>query len=489
MSCKNCTFTFEAEMAYCPKCGTKTAESIETESAEEIVTIPAKVSLSQSGNTRKKIIVAVSAVAALLLLTTTMVLLLTMNYNPPYEVINIGRYDEIHYISGGRFYVSRGDRWGVLDIRGNEIVPFGRFDLLLDITYDGDFIVNSGRTFYVISRNSTIYFDRYDSVQFATPQGNRFIVTSGTRHGVIDTRGNEIIPLGTYSNIIAAHDGRFFIVTEGNRMGILNTRGSEVVSLGRYDDIRQAPNDRFIATTGEWGNMRWAVIDSRGNEIIPLGRFEEIVSAGTNTFIARDGENWGVLDHRASTTIPFIYDNITAAGENFIARDGDRLTALDSGGNEIIPLGRHDGISYMGNNNFLIRDGDWSDPSWGVISARGDEIIASGRFEEIRHGHGDTFIVRTGGNASWRAIDSRGNEIIPSGLYDEIERFPLRSADYGGFLVTRDNRVAFLNLNGQEIIPMGRYDAIFNIHDNLAIVGRGTARDIQLGVINTRRNP
>lgn len=563
MLCKKCGQNLEgASGDFCCKCGTKTEQILETKEAEivpddktvsavmyctecgqssaggdggicqECITKKANASSAPQSHmsemqqsdimqtiapfAKKKPIVVVAGVVALVAIFVIIVVMVTgRSFNPPYEVISIGRYDEIHYIGDSRFLVMRGDwpntRWGVEDVRGNEIIGFGRFDMIENdfLTHDGNFTVRDGGTFFILNSDGSeiASFDRFDWVSYVTE--NRFIASTGsgqnTRAGVWDARGTEIISMGRYSQIAASQDGRWFIVWDGNRVGALDERGAEVVSMGRYDNLHFAPGDRFIASTGDWPTARFAVLDSRGNEVIPLGRFDEILIAGDTHFIAREGNTWGVLNTQGSEVIPFRYDHIQHVGNNnFIVVDGDRHGVLDVRGQEIISLGRYDEINYAHSDRFRVRSGgewdsriwEWEGARWGILDSRGDEVIPLGRYDGIYPVPGDRFIVRSGGTinlstwewdgARWGVLDARGNEVISPGRYDNISVFHAYwhnvDVDYG-FVVRSGDRIGVRDIDGQEIIPIGRYDNVDSMHNGLAIVDRGG----RIGVINTRR--
>lgn len=287
-------------------------------------------------------------------------------------------------------------------------------------------------------------------------------------------------------------------------MGFVNARGNEVISLGQFDDIMTVPGDRFIVHTGSGANRRVAVLNNRASEIISLGRFDEIHPAGDDLFIVREGRRWGVLNHRAGEVVPFRYDSIQYTGTHFIVQDGDRVGVLNLRGNEVIPFGQYDYIMYATNNRFAVRTGDqWDDNSRvGVVDARNNEVIPMGRFNYILPVPGDRFIVGTGelnwwgglDNGRWGVIDHRNNVIIPEGQFDSINFIgfnpqwgytPERFRPDSAFTVMRDNRVGVMGMDGQEIIRLGRYDHIHGIYNRMAIVTRDDGR---MGVINTRRS-
>ena len=437
----------------------------------------------------------------------------------PYEVITFGRYDEIIYYGDGRFMVSRGgwenQRWGIIDVHGNEIIAFGRYDNLQYLTSDGNFVVRSGRTFYVLdpSGNEITSFDRFDGVSYVT--NNRFVanIFSGdtSRAAVIDAQGNEIIPFGRFNNIWAPRGSQWYIVWDGERVGLVDEQSNEIIPLGRYDDIQAVCDERFIVSTWSEAHMisRWALLDLNGQEIIPFGRYDWVnnVELAGNHLIVGDGGLVGIFDMYGNVVLPFRYDGLWPSGENYlIATDGERSGIIDINGQELISIGRYDAVMHAFAGHFLVRSGgevcedtwDWVNARWAIVNSQGYEIIPLGRYDGISMVSNDRFVVRIGGvlnTDTWQmegarmgVRDAYGNEIISIGRYDSITTIGQYAHQFGiafdfGFVVNAGDRIGVRCIDGQEIIPLGRYDHIQSMINGLAIV----ERDGRVGLINISR--
>jgi hypothetical protein len=237
-------------------------------------------------------------------------------------------------------------------------------------------------------------------------------------------------------------------------------------------------------------NSRAAVLDNRGREVIPLGKYDVIWAVDdSNFFIERnDDKKWGVIDHRDSTIIPFMYDWIAEAGSTgFIVTEGlhdGQVSILDTGGKVIFAPDTFEDIWYAGDGFFQVE----LDARTGIINTRGEGVIEIGRYDYIWAVGKDRFIVRTGDLWDIRlgVVDSRSKVIVPQGIYDDIIPSFLRNVHElldDGFFVYIDEDVGFVDINGQEIIPVGRYDKIYGVYNGLAIV----SKDGEIGVINTKR--
>ena len=339
------------------------------------------------------------------------------------EIIPFGRYNSIWASTCGRWFtVWDGSRIGIIDAQGSEVIPLGRYDDIQTV-HEDRFIVSTWPNFpdffetyeteyeaaftpprwavLDAAGREIIPYGRYDWINDAI--GNRFIAAEGGRSGILDTHGNEIIPL-RYDRIWPA-GYYYFIASDGNRRGVLDLRGQELIPFGRYDEILYVSDGHFLVrsggtiseTTWEWVNARWAIVDSQGREVIAPGRYDEIIAVSADRFIVRIG---GALNPRTWLM------------------EGARWGVLDASGSEIIPIGRYDRIArldqyafyYHGtadNIDFIVHAGD----RVGVRCANGQEIIPLGRYDRIQSVHNGLAIVERGGRVgviNIGAIEQRG---------------------------------------------------------------------------------
>ena len=462
--------------------------------------------------------IAVCSTTAVFVLLFTVITITVRPYNPQYEVIPFGRYDAIFYIGEDRYFVMRGTgdniRWGVQDIRGNEIIEFGRFERPYDgffnlrgtselrlsnfnpvpifeniVTHNGNFAVQRGLTVYIKDprgRVLTSFENNGDFERISYVNENRFIVRERRAYyftgGVIDARGREIIPLGLFGDIEASNDGNWFRVWDGfnARHLIMNSNGNEIIS----SNASLAPNNRFIA----WRDGGVSVYDSRGGVIIPHGRFNNIHGVGESYFAVRDGRSWGLVNASGNFVIHPRYGFISYAGGNsFLVEDERRYAILDNRGREIIPFGRYDFIWPGGNGRLHVSSGGnnreiatnigimhfaLEDSRVGIVDTRGNEVIQFGRYDDVIPVPGDRFIARLGGihdsrrpafvdhfwiDARWAVLDTSGNEIIPFGRYDSIRIFsPYKILNSGNFfsgvrIASFSNDYGFIVQNGDRV--------------------------------------
>lgn len=478
MICEKCNVEHQGEV--CPNCSPQ---------PEEVITPGETVVIDQANTTQnaglmgkvndiknkfgvKKL--AIMGLAALLAVIIIIVGFTALFSRLPYQLISFGRYNSIMPISldGDRFVIDGSE---IIDLRGNSIVGYNDYDSFVDI-YDGYVLASRGQNrHYLISTSNgrvRANFDRFRSISFIT--SDRFEVEVGSRIGVIDRRGREIIEPGNFSSIRDFDNASWYVITNdsGNR-GLFNARGNQVFSFGEYDTILPISGNRFIVTRGD----RIAVVNARGNERIEFGDFADIRYAGNAGFAveARNG-NWGAVNQRGNEIINSRYDSVawTGAESNmFIARVENRVTVYNHRGNVVVSSGTYDEVRALDNGTLAVRQ----DSYWGVLNSNGRSIIDT-RFSSIQSAEDVGFFVHLDGDVGM--YNMRGNEIVPLGSYDRIT--PIGP---GYFLVEEGNAVGAIDSRGNEIIRVGRYSEIHIIVNGFAVV----SHDREVGLINTARNP
>jgi len=314
-------------------------------------------------------------------------------------LVSFDRYDAVRYVSPTRFIVTEGTggnaRAALIDRRGNYIVPLGRYTHI-DAVHEGDFfMVRDGNLVGAINSRGQeiISVGRYDAV-YPFP-GNRFLTISGSgdnrRMGLYDHRGNAVITPGRFEEIRPGGDD-LFIARAGSEWGVINARGNEIVPF-RYDAIHYG--DGFFSLHE---NNRTRLVNRRGNEVIPPGRYRYINNAFDGHFLVSGaGARWGVVDTRGNYIIEMgRYATIDPVpGNRFIVATRDSRGVIeyrgviDHRGREIIPMGEYALIVFM---------------HWGAGAGVDPDPV---------------FLV-TQDHQHFAYLDMDGHVLIPPGYYDDV---------------------------------------------------------------------
>lgn len=101
----------------------------------------------------------------------------------------------------------------------------------------------------------------------------------------------------------------------------------------------------FVFSTG---NGKCGVVDDEGKTVI-RAKYNQMNNLGQGRFAAKKGDEWGVVNAKDETILPFDYDYVmaTAFGSNFLVRDGSSWAIVDKEGKEQASF---DNYSWGGSN-------------------------------------------------------------------------------------------------------------------------------------------
>ena len=200
----------------------------------------------------------------------------TMTVEPMYDSVLVSHF--------GIAVQERGN-WGVVDVNGRELFPFGRYERI-GAAGDGLFIVQDGGEVGVVDQNDreVIPLGRYDDI-FGGIDG-RFSVQLEEQLAVIDVDGREIIAFrfGRYRHIRPMWNDLFFVIAEDFGLSVIDRTGREIISLGGYASVRIQPSeDNFFVVSNS--DDEWSVVDVHGRGIIPFGKYGRIAGVSDGRFV------------------------------------------------------------------------------------------------------------------------------------------------------------------------------------------------------------
>ncbi len=125
-----------------------------------------------------------------------------------------------------------------------------------------------------------IYDDFYSKDDFVRV-GKIFTMNKGTEEkprlsnymhvGIIDATGKELVPCEKYRCIeLTNHRDRFLAYTERRRCALIDSKGNEILPLGKIQKVYSYAFDFARAMDVDNG---WCIFDMQGNIIIPGGLF------------------------------------------------------------------------------------------------------------------------------------------------------------------------------------------------------------------------
>lgn len=301
-----------------------------------------------------------------LITTTKNKKLLPINNNSLYgfsdqnnNIIIPAIYNEVSSFSEGLAAVKLNEKWGYINEKGEEVIPF---------IYDG--VIPAGG--YINNDDTEVRFYKHSS------NSNFFdglaIVRLNNKLGCIDKTGAIIAPI-KYDYFSSFTEG-LAIVRFNGKYGFINKKG-KLVTPCEYELVYPFLNGAAIVKN----NSKYGCIDKKGKNIIPI-IYDLILSAKEDgIMIAILNNKKGYINSKGKSITPFNYQFASYFKEGLaVVFFEGKLGYIDKTGKEVIPL------KY-----------DWACPF--------SEGLAAVKF-----------------NGKWGFIDKDKNEII-SFIYDYAESF------------------------------------------------------------------
>ena len=390
-----------------------------------------------------------------------------------FNLITQPKYDVIYPFLGEYAIVKIGERKGLIDCAGREIIP---------VQYEYLFYKNE----------NTVWFD-CNGVYYYIDFKKQIFNKKCKHEEYIDSISNLLhkqrkeISVEYWDEDNEKFGYGFFLLD--NEESILYTEKSNKVLLSDYNiSTCDFENDVIIIHK----NNKYGIANTNEDIIVPL-QYDKIEWSDSGIFAARIGNKWGFIDAYGNVKIAFSYDlaGSFCKGQTWVMLNG-QSGVIDSYGRKVVPMGDYsirildNGTTVMVSNHFTGKRYTvygWppinlqhsydelnfnfnQNPNfvrvkcgyrYGVIKLNG-EIILEPIYDFIDFNIGSHFVVQR--NNKYGIIDLNGRAILPI-TYDDISR-------YGGegnspenlfYRVRMNNKIGLMNQRMQLVIPI-QYDDI-----------------------------
>jgi len=320
-----------------------------------------------------------------------------------------------------RYKVFAYGRYGLIDQKGNQIVPF-LYQSIKDIGSD------------------------------------LYVVCAGQHCGCIDAWGNEVLPI-KFNNYHLAFDGELIVMEIDNDALIFDIKKcsiSGIFSIEGYSII--GVSERLLRIKNRCN--KYALVDENALIILPpTYDFIDWFSEGLAS-VKQDGK-YGFINKEGELVISCQYDDTCGFSEGFaFVRKGKEEGWIDTTGKMIIPLNEDMEPWYLFLESGLICFRNKFTGKFGVIN-KGGEIIISPEYDYLFLDN-DNFIIAKE-NGKYGVIDTQKNIVIPF-EYDDIDR-----SFEGLFCFKLNEKKGFIDKNNTIIIP-AIYDSAYPFLNGLSLV-------------------
>ena len=376
--------------------------------------------------------------------------------NKKYTLLNIGtlkfigdvEYDSMTALPKGKFIVSKYNKYGVIDILANKIIP---------TTYDciensGDFFITKlGKNYGVLNDQGQKIVD-FSFESIIKTENNNFIVTKNINNvkstvGLISSKGEGILEaIYTY---ISEVDATTFNVTFNNQCYLIDQSGTVISQkYTSLDPLSYVSSTNLYLKAGL--KNKQGLINIKGEVVIPL-LYESLNEAGdyiivSNT-IPKVGSRYGIIDQKGKVVLELKYKSIYFCGNNLFSINTNnlpkstvndcKLYSLTS--NSFLTKDSFDSINQVENGLLMVEKNELV----GYINELGETVVSpvyQPYYGEERGG-GDG---GDGGEEKCYVGLNSDENIANNDIYNKTELL----------LVQLDEKIGYINFKGEIIIPI-----------------------------------
>ena len=278
-------------------------------------------------------------------------------------------YDSVFSFKNGMAVACKEDKWGAINLKGNEVVPF----IYDDIGYyfqEGCLKVSKDEKWGFVNQKGKlvvpiIYSDAGDFVDGTAP------VCKNGKWGIIDSTGRVIVPF-EYDWITNFTDGLACAEKDGHEF-FIDRRGRKAIGNQRNYSISPFFNNAAIVSTFNPDDYRYyyGLINKKGVLITDCIYIEIIPREDGYFCVRKDAE--GLLDNTGRLLFPCKYYEIGKFDNNLVSVKGADLNKygiINSKGEVVLDF-KYDYIGDLGDG---IRCAGLND-KYGYINNNGDVVI------------------------------------------------------------------------------------------------------------------
>lgn len=403
--------------------------------------------------------------------------------NPKVRILSNPQYDQIYSIGEGLIKIRKNNKYGLLDLSGNRVVPmeyndinypsegliavqkdklYGYMDykgkLVIPYLFESAWSFHGGMAF-ALKNNKSIHINKQGKTIFnsntkyegyALIDSETFLIKIGGKERIVNRQG-KILKTLPYDGVSFSMDGSGVArVRVEDKFGYINIHGDELLPP-IYD---QAPGGYFHE------GYKKGFIDRETQKIIkPI---YDSISTFTDGLAAADINNkFGYINPKGETMIPFEFDHAETFNEKLAAVSVDKKHGyINTKGDIVVPI-IYDQVEKFNNGYGIIKKGNME----GLVNTKGDLVIPLQERYRLERVHSEDMIV-VYENEKWKygAINTKGDLVVDTdcenflfelteGLY-QIDQFMTVTETYKG-----DNKYGLVDRKGKVILPR-EYDSI-----------------------------
>ena len=358
------------------------------------------------------------------------------------------QYERVLNFRDGLVAVKSNGKWGFLDNKGKVVIPFKFDDVKNGGFKDGLVSVVENGTTTKINR----YGRRVDYSVYPFDIGDGMIPfrTKEGMYGFLNEAYELIIP-PRYDKYQKFENGIALVEKNGKHGGV-DTKGNEVIPV-KYNSLGYRFLSGLLRVTDESGKSGY--VDKSGNEVIPL-KFDKAQSfnEGTGLAVVQKNGRYGMIDTKGKTKIPFKYEymsdyELTRLDLIEVKRNG-KIGFLNGEGKTVIPVTFDKIVKsfFERRTAVLMKDG-----KQGVFNAQGKALVEV-KYDTIAEFKDGLAFAKLDGKYGF--VDSNGNAVIPfkyDSVYDFMKGFAEVHLNGTSFIINKKGEIQ----EGKEFILVSKF--------------------------------
>jgi hypothetical protein len=334
-------------------------------------------------------------------------------------------HSDIAYMNGSKkvkdsLDILTGEEFAFIDEAQNVIVPFGRYDYAEPFGLGRKAIVSKDWKYGIIDERGELVLPLdYDFVERPSTYStfsNIFVATKKDTVTIFDQNVNFVPVEGVASYQDRGRWGNLMVSDARGKMGRLDYDGVMTIPM-IYDTMYQSRDAQYIAAR----EGRYGVV-TENNRIIKPFKYHKIYPIKRGTVFTKSNGKTGLWNEEGRKILPTEYeaiyntwyDNSDPDDDIYIVVKNGHVGTVDIHNNVVIPI-IYDGLSgwveYGPEAHFVKQNG-----KYGLISYKG-EIIIPIEYEYVGIPMGGVIVVRKNGN--YGVISTKNKEILPC-IYDRV---------------------------------------------------------------------
>ena len=323
---------------------------------------------------------------------------------------------KIEFLKSGLFHMKKNEKYGYLDMKGSEIIPF-IYDDAGEFAENGLALVEKDEKWgYIDKKGDEIISLIYDDAGDFTKNGLAVVEKNGEKmciNGegeIISTFGEEydFVDLESINNedlgkSLAVIQKRNF--DEDSKNGVINEKGIEIIPC-TFDSILGLKSDFIMVEKDE----KYGLFNGEGKEILPCiydavyfgyGKESKLVC------IEKNGK-YGCFNVDGEEILSCTYDYVTTYEEYILICQDGKWQWIDKNGRKTTDL-KEDGVYVV------------VEPNGRMGYVDGERKISFVKYDYINvRAELDSKLVAATKNGKWGYLNKKGEEVIPI-VYEELE--------------------------------------------------------------------